>query len=303
MLNIERLRVLRAVAEHGSVGAAADSLDVTSSAVSQQLSKLEREVGHQLVQRSGRGVRLTDLALLLVGHATRLLDDVERVEGELDAFAGEVAGAITIAAFPTAARGIGPTLLRQLGSDYPSLRAHLVELEPPEALGRLVSGDVDVVIVQDWYNAPMSMPPSTTRLALFDDLVDMAVPKSHRLARRRTVSFEDLLDEHWVTWPPGSICGDWLVHTFRLMGREPDVVHTASEHATQLVLVAAGLGVAVIPRLGRGTVPTGVSMVNVTPTLLRHVFAAWRTNTAKRSNVTAVQTALQMIKAPLAARR
>jgi DNA-binding transcriptional LysR family regulator len=298
MLNLDRLRVLVAVSDHGSVAAAADSLDVSSSAVSQQLSRLEAEVGQQLIERAGRGVRLTEAASLLVGHATRLLRDAESIEGELNAFAGEVGGTVTIAAFATAARGIGPALVKQLNVEYPALRSHLIEMEPDDSLRLLMRGDIDIAIVQDWFNNPLLMPPSTSRLALFDDVVDLALPSNHRFARRREVALNDLLDEEWVTWPPGSICGDWLAHTFRLIDRQPNVIHTASEHATQLAFVAAGLGAAVIPRLGRGDIPPDISIVNVRPTLLRHVFAAWRTNTAKRSNVAAVQAALQRLTRP-----
>jgi DNA-binding transcriptional LysR family regulator len=295
--------VLVALSEYGSVAAAADSLDVSSSAVSQQIAKLEAEVGQQLVERSGRGVRLTDAAALLVAHATRLLQDVEHIEGEMDAFAGAVAGTVTIAAFPTAARGIGPSLVRQLQIEYPSLRSHIIEMEPADSLALLMRGDIDLVIVQDWFNSPLVMPSSTSRLALFDDVVDLALPSGHRFTRRREVTLNDLLDEEWVTWPPGSICGDWLTHTFRLLDREPKVGHTAAEHATQLALVGAGLGVAVIPRLGRGDVPDGVTMVKVVPTLLRHVFAAWRTNSAKRSSVAAVQSALTKVARELSKRQ
>jgi DNA-binding transcriptional LysR family regulator len=298
MLNLDRLRFLRAVAEHGSVGAAADSLHVSSSAVSQQLAKLESEVGQPLIERSGRGVLLTEAALLLVAHAIELLQHVESVEGKLDAFAGVVAGTITIAAFPTAARSIGPALVQLLRAEHPALRTRLIEAEPADSLALMMRGEVDVVIAQDWFNSPLLMPHSTSRLALLDDVVDLALPTAHRFAGRREVAFEDLLDEEWVTWPPGSICGDWLMHTFRLLDREPNVVHIAAEHATQLALVAAGLGAAVIPRLGRGEIPSGIAMVGVAPTLLRHVFAAWRTSSAKRSNVAAVQSALRRLYHP-----
>ena len=273
---------------------------MSSSAVSQQLAKLEAEVGQQLIERAGRGVRLTEAASLLVVHATRLLHDVEYIEGELNAFAGEVAGTVTVAAFATAARGVGPALVRQLSVEHPALRIHLIEMEPADSLTLLMRGDVDVVILQDWFNNPLVMPASTSRLALFDDVVDLALPSTHRFADRRGLALIDLLDEEWVTWPPGSICGDWLTHTFRLLGRDPKVSHTAAEHATQLALVAAGLGAAVIPRLGRGDIPSGVSIVSIRPTLLRHVFAAWRTNSAKRSNITAVQGTLQRLAPRLA---
>lgn len=155
----------------------------------------------------------------------------------------------------------------------------------------LARGDVDVVIAQDWFNAPLSMPDGVSRLDLFDDIADLALPVGHRLAGRGRVTLDDLRGEAWITWPSGTICRGWLMHTYRSMGVEPLIAHTAAEHATQLALVAAGLGPAVIPRLGRGEVPPGACIVEVEPTLRRHVFVAWRTNSARHSNVLAVRAA------------
>ena len=292
MLSLDRLRYLHAVATHGSIQAAADALHVSPSAVSQQLAKLEREVDHVLIEREGRGIRLTDAALLLVSRAADVLERLEVLEGEMDTFRDVVAGSVSIAAFPTAARGVGPGVVRHLFDRYPDLHPEVRELEPPESVSLLMRGDVDVVILQDWFNAPMVLPDGTTRLALFDDVVDVALPATHRLARRRTVRLADIANEQWVTWPTGSICHDWLVHSLRSLGHEPRIAHNAAEHATQLAFVAAGLGWSVIPRLGRDYVPGGVKMMPTEPALHRHVFAAWRTNSARRSNIAAVCEAL-----------
>ncbi|MBT2876641.1 LysR family transcriptional regulator, partial [Streptomyces sp. McG6] len=105
MLNLERLRTLDALARHGSVVAASAALHVTTSAVSQQLGKLERETGRQLIARQGRGVRLTDAGQLLAGHAARILSQVEQAEVDLEAQRGAVVGELRLSAFPTAARG------------------------------------------------------------------------------------------------------------------------------------------------------------------------------------------------------
>jgi DNA-binding transcriptional LysR family regulator len=292
MLSVERLRVLCAVATHQSVAAAARSLNVSSSAVSQALAKLTKETRQELLVRDGRGVRLTGVGQLLADRAASLIDAVDLLEGDLNAFSDAVAGPVRIAAFPTAARGLGPALLLALHESYPELSPSLVEQEPTESLLLLARGEVDVVIAQDWSNAPRSVTPDVERLDLFDDIADIAVSDSHRLSRRRSVRLDELAGERWVTWPSGSICHDWLVHTYRAQGREPIIAHTASEHATQLALVAAGLGPAVIPRLGRGDVPDGVRLIAVEPALHRHVFVAWRANTVRRSNVHAVKDAL-----------
>ena len=126
-----------------------------------------------------------------------------------------------------------------------------------------------------------------------DDVADIALPAGHRLAKARTVKLDDLAGEPWITWLEGSICHDWLLHTLRRRGHEPRVAHTASEYATQLALVGAGLGAAVIPRLGRGAVPPGVAIVKSEPTLRRQVYAVWRGDATRRSAIRAAVEAFQ----------
>lgn len=287
MLNLERLRALHTVATRGSVSAAAKALHVTNSAISQQLAKLEDEVGQPLLERNGRGVRLTDAATLLVSHTARVLSALEQAEAELDAHRSAVGGRLTIAAFPTAVRGLAPRALQRLAAQHPQLDVVLREQEPQESIPLLVKGDIDLVIAQDWANAPLALPDGLSREPLLEDLADVALPKSHPLAKRASVSLTELAGARWISWHPGSICHDWLVHTLRSLGHEPTVTHTAGEHGTQLVLVAAGLGVAVIPRLGREPVPSTVRIVPVKPTLKRYVYALWRTGTSRRKAVRA----------------
>jgi DNA-binding transcriptional LysR family regulator len=293
VLNLERLRVLHAVCTTGSVRAAAESLHVTTSAVSQQIARLEREVGQRLLDRHGRGVRPTDAALLLSDHAAKLLAQVELVEADLAGHRGAVAGTITIAAFATAARGLLPTALRSLRDEYPDLTVRLSEAEPDLAMASLRRGDVDVAVVQDWAEAPLATPPDLSRRTLLNDVLDVALPADHHLAGSESVDLADLLDEEWISWTPGQICHDWLAHTLRAKGIEPRISHTASEHSTQLALVKAGLGAAIIPRLGREPTPKGVHFVPVTPTPTREVSALWRSSTASRPAIQAALRALQ----------
>ena len=289
MLNLERLRVLRAVSTTGSVSGAAAQLHVTTSAVSQQLARLEREVGQRLVERNGRGIRLTDAAALLASHGERLLAQVEQVEADLARHRGAVAGRLSVAAFATAARGLLPGALRGLRAEHPALDLRLDEQEPPEAIAGLCRGDVDVAVVQDWGEAPLELPEGLSRENLLDDPLDLAVPVEHALAARASVTLADLVAEEWITWTSGQLCHDWLT---RSLG-EPRVVHTASEHSTQLALVAAGLGVAVLPLLGRDHLPAGVRLVEIRPRPARQVHVLWRTSAARRPAIRAVVTALR----------
>jgi molybdate transport repressor ModE-like protein len=287
MLVLERLRVLHAVAAAGSVVGAARNLHVTTSAVSQQIARLEREVGQPLVERHGRGIRLTGAGALLAGHAADLLDHAERVAADLDALRGAVTGSLAVAAFATAARGLLPGALAALRSAYPSLTVSLAEQEPHEALPLLVRGRLDVAVVQDWAEEPLAVPPGLARRDLLDDPFDVALPAAHPLAARARVGLAELAEVDWISWSSGQICHDWLVVTLRGLGAEPRIAHTASEHATQLALVRAGLGAAVIPRLGRGPVPAGVRFVPIDPTPTRRVFALWRSSTGARPSVAA----------------
>ena len=294
MLNLERLRTLHAVATHGSLNAAALSLNVTTSAVSQALSKLEEEVGERLLERRGRGVGLTDAAALLSEHAARALSTLAEAEAELDARRGAVAGHLTVGAFATAARGLAPAVLRRMQQAHPDLEVTLHEMEPGDSVPELERGSLDLVVAQDWAGAPLALPEGLAKAPLLDDVADIALPRGHRLAGRTSIALEDLAGEPWITWPLGSICHDWLRQTLRRHGHDPLVRHTASEYATQLALVAAGLGAAVLPRLGRGPVPAGVRVVGVRPALHRHVYAIWRADATRRTAITAAVAAFTL---------
>jgi DNA-binding transcriptional LysR family regulator len=301
-LNLERLRVLQAVARHGSVTGAAAELHVTTSAVSQQLARLERESGTTLVERNGRGIRLTDSALVLAGHAQAILSLAEQAQADVAAQAGAVAGRLVLASLPTATRGLAAPALRRLAAAHSALRVELIEADSSESVPALVQGAVDLVIAHDWSNAPLSAPDGVTRILLHEDRADIAVPASHPLARRADngggndpVELGQLGPGPWICGTPGTSCHDWLTFTLRSAHHEPQIAHTASEYATQLALVAAGLGIAVMPRLGRGQVPAGVHMVAVRPALRRNIYALWRTTAARRPAISAAVAALRAV--------
>lgn len=293
MIDFNRLRCLHAVATHGSVTKAAAELHLTASAVSQQLSKLEEELGHRLLEPKGRGIRLTEPALVLAKHASAVLGQLERARADLEATQTSVHGSLRLGVFPTAARGIAPQALARLRRDHARLEVSMQELEPEDSIGLLVRGDLDVVVAQDWLTSPLVLPRELERRNLLDDEADLVVPVNHRLAKRRSVELTELVSERWISWQYGTSCHDWLVLTLRMSGIEPDIVHTAEEHPTQLALVQAGLGVAVIPRLGRGPLPSGVRVIQVRPALSRRVYALWRANDFRRPTVKALLDALE----------
>jgi len=282
VLDLHRLRALHAVSVHGSVGAAAAALGYTPSAVSQQIAKLERETRTALLEREGRGVRLTPEAHQLVATAEQLLAIVERAETELEQRRGIPAGRLTIAAFASAARGLMPGVLADLAARHPALDARLTEADPHVTVGMVAKGAVDLAVVHDWDIAPLPVPPGVEQAVIGEDRCTLLVPEGHPFAGRERVRREELGGERWVCQPPGRVCHDWLVRTLRAAGHEPDIVHQADENPTLVALVAAGLGVTVIPRLGRGPLPAGVAEVPLDPTPVRRLYALWRTGAAGR---------------------
>ncbi|WP_018682145.1 LysR family transcriptional regulator [Actinokineospora enzanensis] len=293
MFDLVRLRVLRAVADQGTLAAAAEVLSLTPSAVSQQMAKLEREARCALVERHGRRIRLTEEGHVLARHAHRILGAVEEAAADLDRRRGEVLGDLTVAAFPTAARGLLPAVVVGLAVTHPRARVRLLEMEPYEAVAAVARGDVDLAVSQDWGESPAPLPDRLRALDLGHDLVDVALPAGHPLAARSPLSVADLAAERWISAAAGTSCHDWLISLFRAADRLPDVAHQATEFPTQLTLVAAGLGVALVPRLAGDQVPAGVVLRPVQPRLSRRVFSVWRAESAGRPGVRALLDAVR----------
>lgn len=292
-MNLERLRILWAIGRHGSVSGAAEGLHVTTSAISQQMAKLEREVGQRLITRNGRGVRLTDAGRLLARHADRILSEIQLAEADLEAHRGEAVGEVLVGAFPTSLRGLGPEALRWVKDRHPGLRIDIREVEPDVSVNQVVRGELDLAIVLDWSNKPLSLPAGLAKAPLLTDAADLALPADHRLADRDSIDIAELGDEEWIAWPEGQFCRDWLMYTLRGKGIEPKVTHTAEEHPTQLVLVAEGFGVAVAPRLGQVSIPPGVVMIPCQEQWRRHIYLIWREEADQRPTVQATVAAFR----------
>ncbi|QKW50032.1 LysR family transcriptional regulator [Streptomyces buecherae] len=293
MLDLARLRALHAVAVHGSVSAAAVALGYTPSAVSQQIAKLERETRTTLLERRGRGIALTDAAQQLADTAQRLLAIVERAETTLEERRGQPSGRLVMGAFASAARGLLPSVLAELTARHPGLDARLTEVDPHLSPDLVARGVIDLAVTHDWDISPLPAPEGVQRVVIGDDPSDILVPSDHPLAGRRVLGRADLTDQRWICQPPGTVCHDWLVRTLRASGHEPDLAYQVAEYHTQLALVSAGLGIALVPRLGRGPVPDGVSVVPLEPTPLRRLYALWRPGAARRPSITEAVRLLQ----------
>src|SRR3954466_14802456 len=200
MLDLRRLRLLRELNERGTIAAVADALRFTPSAVSQQLAMLEREAGVRLLERAGRGVRLTDAALVLVEHAEALLERAALAEFDLAAAAGPATGRARIAAFQSVTLRLAMPAIESLARDAPQLRIELIESEPEQALPALALGDVDLVLGDEWQHQPRLLPMGVERHDLLTDRVNVVLTARHPVARRHkdVVRFAELADEPWT---------------------------------------------------------------------------------------------------------
>ncbi|GAA1256840.1 LysR family transcriptional regulator [Oryzihumus leptocrescens] len=293
MIDAVALRSLAAVDRLGSVAAAADSLGYTASAVSQQVKRLEARAGVALLEKYGRGVMLTEAGRLLAASAHDLLAQMEQLESQLQSTTGRPAGRVRLASFATAARGVVAPALAALRESSPELEVTLSEAEPWDAVSLVATGQVDLAVVHNWEPLPLAIPDHLTCRHLGSDYADVLVHCEHPLAGRERVSAAELAGERWVSVAPGSICHQWLTKMFHDIGRAPRIEHFAAEFASHIALVAQGLAVALVPRLGRGELPAGVVAVHVVaPVPTRTVTAVWRRTMGESPALAAVVEAL-----------
>jgi DNA-binding transcriptional LysR family regulator len=299
MLDLRRLRLLRELSERGTIAAVADALRFTPSAVSQQLAMLERETGVRLLERAGRGVRLTDAALVLVEHAEALLDRAARAEADLAAAQGAVAGRGRIAGFESVALHIALPAIAALAGGAPRLRCEVVEAEPEQALPSLALGDVDLVLGDEWQHQPVRLPSGLDREDLLRDPVRLVLPAGHPAARRagspQAVSIADLADEAWATGHAGM---GWDAMTHRacrdLGGFDPDVRHRTNDAAVTVALVARGMAVTLLPALALRGHAAGVELRPIAEgDVHRTLFAATRSADAARPSTRALLAAVR----------
>jgi len=299
MIDLAALTSLRAVDTHGSVVGAADALGFTPSAISQQVKRLEKQTGVPLLERVGRGVILTDHGRHLVDAGSRLLADLEEVESGLHERAGTVSGRLRLTAFSTAMRGLVAPVVRDLRTAHPDLTLSLTEREPWDTIDLVATGQSDLGVVHRWGDLPITIPDHLEATPVAYDVADVIVPLDHPLADRGRVCPRDLVDEAWIATPEGTICRQWLTRMYAGTGRLPRIAHTAMEFDSHLALVRAGLGIALVPRLGRQPLGDGlVALPAHDPEPTRDVIAVHRRSMAESPAVRAVLGALAPRTAP-----
>jgi DNA-binding transcriptional LysR family regulator len=297
MLDLRRLRLLRELSERGTIAAVADALQFTPSAVSQQLAMLEREAGVRLLERAGRGVRLTDPALVLVGHAEALLERAALAEADLAAAAGTVAGRGRIAGFQSVLLRIALPAIETLARDAPRLRCEIVEAEPEVALPALALGDVDLLLADEWQHQPLRLPDGVERHDLMRDRVNVLLPAGHPVARRHraAVPLAELAGEPWTTGHAGMAWEEMTQRTCReLGGFDPDIRHRANDATIGVALVARGLAVALLPELPMPGRHPGIERRPIAEgPVSRAILAATRTADASRPSTQALLGAVR----------
>jgi molybdate transport repressor ModE-like protein len=293
MIDLVALSSLQAVDTHGSVAGAAHALGFTPSAVSQQVKRLEKQTGVPLLERVGRGVMLTGHGRHLVEHGARILTDLEAVEAGLHRQAETIAGHLRVAAFSTAMRGLIAPVVRDLRAAHPDLSVTLLEREPWDAIDLVASGQLDVGLVHRWGDLTLAIPDHLASTELTQDVADVIVHRDHPLAGTARVTPHDLLDEGWIATPDGTICRQWLTRMYQGTGHLPRIAHESMEFDSHLALARAGLGIALIPRLGRQ--PLGDELVAIAahdPVPTRDILVLHRRSMSESPAVRAVLAAL-----------
>jgi DNA-binding transcriptional LysR family regulator len=251
-LDVRRLRVLREVAAHGSFSAAADALAFTQPAVSRQIATLEAEAGARLVERSARGIRLTPAGELLVEHAEVILGRLAAAESQLEALAGLGAGRLRLGSFSTANATLTPLAIAAFADAHPGVELRLTEAPSDESLALLAAGELDLALIYDARRVPAA-PEDIELEHLMDDPQFVALARSHPLAQAPQVRMRDLADETWIEGR-APVCAEPLLAAGRAAGFEPRIAFESAQWIGKQGLVAAGVGVTLIPTLALATV-------------------------------------------------
>jgi len=273
MLDVRRMRVLREVAMRGSFSAAAEALSFTQSAVSQQIAALEREAGTTLVQRSARGVRLTEAGEAVVRHAEAIMARLAEAESELEAIAGLRGGRLRMASFESAGSTLMPVAIAGFRERHPAVELSMSLSEPEDCIPQLRSGELDLAIVFE--SAVVDTDDGIHRVHLLEDPMYLALPRDHPLANRRRINLGDLAGEAWVAGQADCECNQLIVRACAAYGFAPRIAFETDDYTAMQGFVAAGVGVSLIAELGLTTVRDDIVVRDLgRETPVRQIYAA-----------------------------
>jgi DNA-binding transcriptional LysR family regulator len=291
VLDVHRLRLLRELARRGTLAEVARALSYSPSAISQQLSQLEAETGVRLLERVGRGVRLTEQAHLLVGHTDAVLERLEQAEAELAASLTEVSGTLRVAAFQTVLLALVPGALTRLAGEHPRLRVEVTQREQGPAVAGLLGHEFDVVLGEQYPDAPAPPVPGVEEEDLLEDQVRLALPTSGPLSRPPT-SLAELAGAPWVLDPADTAPGRWARGVLRAAGVEPDVRFESIDLLLHVHLVETGHAIAMLPDLLVGDQRADIRLHALPGRPTRRLFTAIRRGTAAHPAIRAFRAAL-----------
>jgi DNA-binding transcriptional LysR family regulator len=281
MLHLGRLRVLSEVIARGSFSGAAEALSYTQSAVSQSIARLEAETGTPLVVRDRKGVRPTAAGATLVEHADAIFAQVEAAEADLDAVLGVRGGRLRVASFPSAGATLMPIAVARFRRSHPDVSLSLAEGEPEDIGPRVRAGEFDLALLFEFPGVRERPGAGLRNVTLLEDPMFVALPVEHPLAGRHAITLGDLRDEEWVQTSAASPCARHVVRSCLAAGFEPLVSFESDDYETVQGLVAAGVGVALIPRLALTRVHPGIVVRELSPrSPARTVVAATMTGPA-----------------------
>ena len=270
MLDVRRLRVLCEVARAGSLAGAAEALNYSPSAVSQQIATLEREVGMALVERRSRGIIVTEAGRTLVEHAEAVFARLEAAEAALAEIASGRGGQLRLAAFPTVAGTVLPKAAAAFRIAHPGVALKVTEVGPNRSVSLVRDGRLDLALTLD-------VPPTARGVEifnLFDDPVQLAVPADHPLAAVGQTRLSDLAGETWVDVPPSSSHTNLLMRACGRAGFVPNVAFESDDYEVIRELVATGVGIALLPDLARRPPDERVALVSLGPGAPRRAIQA-----------------------------
>lgn len=292
-MDVRRLRLLRELAARGTIAATAEACSLTPSAVSQQLSVLQREAGASLLIRDGRRVILTEAARVLVTHTERILEELEAARADIAALAGGVAGVVRLGAFPTAASVFVPAAIAACRAEHPDLTVVLEERETTEGITALKAGQIDMLILYEYNLLPAVTETGIELTPLVTESLLAAVPASLALPGGQ-LSLDVFGDQPWIAPRSDTELRATLERACGLAGFTPRVDYTSDDYAVILSLVSAGLGVTLLPQLTIDTVSADVRVHAVTdPALSRKVSAAVRAGSARTPSIASLLASLR----------
>ena len=294
MLDVRRLRVLSHVAADGGFSAAADALGMTQSAVSQHIAALEREIGLPVVRRGTRPVELTEAGAALTRHATGILARLDSAEQELAEIADRRRGRLRFGCFPTLLGTLMPSAFARFRRLHPDVRLTVVDDHLHRLVPRLESGELDLAVIYDNEELPDVGSGDFERVPLLVDRFQAVVPAGHRLAGRRDIRLQDLQSEPWIGGAPSSGWYRIVRHACQQAGFTPRADFSSDDYIAVQALVAAGLGVSVIPGLAVAHLLPGVATCGLAGPPVRRICAAWPRDGYRGPTLTAMVDCLKL---------